>query len=44
MLRRKVSLQRKYNLTDTPIRNVKAILTAEGEFFMKVWYGRKAPS
>jgi hypothetical protein len=42
MLKHKVSLQRKYNLTDTPIRNVKAILKAEEEFFDKVWYGRKA--
>lgn len=39
-----MSLQRKYNLTDTPIRNVKAILTADEEFFTKVWYGRKAPA
>ncbi len=44
MLSRRVSLQRKYNLTDTPIRNVKAILTADEEFFTKVWDGRKAPA
>ena len=45
MLRRKVSLQRKYNLTDlAPIRSVSAILTAEDEFFTKIWYGRKAPA
>jgi hypothetical protein len=43
MLGRKVSLQRKYGLTDTPIRGVKQILEAEEEFFTKVWYGRKAP-
>ncbi len=42
MLGRKVSLQRKYDLTDTPVRSVKQILTAEEEFFTKVWYGRKA--
>jgi hypothetical protein len=44
MLRRKISLQRKYDLTDTPIRSVKQILEAESEFFTKVWYGRKAPA
>jgi hypothetical protein len=41
MLRGKVSLQRKYDLTNTPIRSVKDILAAEDEFFTKVWYGRK---
>lgn len=44
MLRRKLSLQRKYDLTDVPIRKVKDILAAEDEFFTKVWYGRKAPA
>ncbi len=44
MLRRKLSLQRKYDLTDIPIRNVKEILAAEDEFETKVWYGRKAPA
>jgi hypothetical protein len=43
MLSKKVSLQRKYNLTATPLRNVKSILKAEEEFYYKVWYGRKAP-
>ncbi|MDR4495156.1 MAG: restriction endonuclease [Nitrospirales bacterium] len=41
MLRSKVSLQRKYNLTSVPIRSTKDILRAEEEFFTKVWYGRK---
>src|SRR5579863_5906240 len=41
MLRRKITLQHKYDLTDTPIRSVKEILAAEGEYFTKVWYGRK---
>ncbi|HEX6435682.1 MAG TPA: restriction endonuclease, partial [Candidatus Binatia bacterium] len=41
MLRGKVSLQRKYNLTSIPIRSTKDILRAEEEFFIKVWYGRK---
>ena len=40
MLRRKVVLQRKYNLTDIPIRSVKQILAAEDEMFTRVWYGR----
>jgi Restriction endonuclease len=44
MLRGNVSLQRKYNLTNTPIRSVKDILEAEDEFLTKVWYGRKAPA
>jgi len=44
MLRRKLTLQRKYDLTDMPIRSVKEILAAEDEFFTKVWYGRKAPA
>jgi hypothetical protein len=40
MLRRKIVLQRKYNLTDIPIRSVKQILAAENEMFTRVWYGR----
>jgi Restriction endonuclease len=44
MLRRKVSLQRKYDLTSSPIRKVRDILAAEDEFFTKVWYGRKSPA
>jgi hypothetical protein len=41
MLRRKMVLQRKYDLTDVPIRSVKQILAAENEMFTRVWYGRK---
>ena len=37
---RKVSLLRKYELTEAPIRGVKAILEAEQELFDKVWYDR----
>ena len=37
---RKLSLLRKYELTDAPIRKVPAILKAENEFFDKVWYDR----
>ncbi len=44
MLARKVSLQRKYGLTDAPLRTLKQILAAEDEFYTKVWYGRKAPA
>jgi hypothetical protein len=44
MLSRRISLQRKYELSDIPTRNVKEILTAESEFETKVWYGRKAPA
>lgn len=42
MLRRKMNLQRKYDLTNIPIRSVKMILSAEDEFETKVWYGRKS--
>ena len=31
---------RKYNLIDTPIRSVKAILKAEEEFHDRIWYDR----
>jgi hypothetical protein len=44
MLRRKISLQRKYDLTDIPIRSIKQILAAEDEHETKVWYGRKMPA
>lgn len=37
---RKLSLLRKYELTDVPIRTIEAILKAEEEFFDKVWYDR----
>jgi hypothetical protein len=40
MLRRKMVLQHRYNLTDIPIRTVKQILAAENEMFTRVWYGR----
>jgi hypothetical protein len=44
MLRRKLTLQRKYDLTDIPIRSVGEILAAEDECETKVWYGRKMPA
>lgn len=37
---RKLSLLRKYDLTDMPIRGVQTILKAEEEFFDKAWYDR----
>lgn len=40
LVSRKLSLLRKYDLTDVPIRVVQAILRAEEEFFDKVWYDR----
>ena len=44
MLKKKITLQRKYNLTDAPIRSVKQILAVENELFTRVWYGRKMPA
>jgi len=41
MLSRRMALQRKYSLTNVPIRSVKQILAAEDELFTRVWYGRK---
>lgn len=37
---RKISLLRKYDLTDIPLRDVKYILKAEDEFQEKIWYDR----
>src|SRR5947199_31282 len=44
MLRNKVALQRRFDLTDDPIRSVKQIVAAENELFTRVWYGRKLPA
>lgn len=44
MLRKKIALQRKYDLAQVPIRSVKQILAAEDEFSTRVWYGRKMPA
>ncbi len=35
MLQRKITLQRKYHLTDAPIRSVKQIIAAENELFLQ---------
>jgi len=40
LVSRKISLLRKYGLTDVPIRGVRSILKAEEEFFDKTWYDR----
>jgi Restriction endonuclease len=40
MTRRKIVLLRKHNLTTDPLRSVQTILTAEEEFFDRVWYDR----
>lgn len=44
MIARKITLQRKYALTDMPIRNVKKILAAEEELNTRVWYCWKMPA
>jgi len=38
--RRRLKLLRKFDLTDEPIRSVRAIVSAEEEFFDRVWYDR----
>lgn len=43
MSKRKITLLRKHELTEAPLRSVKQILKAEDEFMNKVWYGRKMP-
>lgn len=43
MLSRRISLQRKYKLSETPIRSVKQILAAADELDTRLWYGRKMP-
>jgi len=44
MMARKMTLQRKYSLTDAPMRSVRQILTAENELSTRLWYGRKMPA
>jgi hypothetical protein len=44
MMSRKITLQRKYALTDAPLRSVKQVLAAEGELSTRLWYGRKMPA
>jgi hypothetical protein len=44
MSSRKMVLQRKYNLTDAPLRSAKQILSAEAELGTRLWYGRKMPA
>jgi hypothetical protein len=40
LCRKKMTLLRKFDLTEEPIRSVKAILKAEEEAFDRVWYDR----
>jgi Restriction endonuclease len=40
MTTRKMTLLRKHDLTEAPLRSVKQILKAEQEFFDRVWYDR----
>ncbi len=44
MAARKILLQRKYNLTDAPIRSVKQIVAAAEELGDRLWYGRSGPA
>jgi len=41
MTRRKITLLRKHDLTEAPLRSVRTILGAEKEFFDRIWYDRK---
>lgn len=43
MMSRKIALQRKYDLTDMPIRSTKQILAAAEELGDRLWYGRSDP-
>jgi hypothetical protein len=40
MAKKKMTLLRKHNVTEAPIRSVKQILAAEQEFFDRIWYDR----
>ena len=40
MTRRKMTLLRKHDLTEAPLRSIRTILKAEGEFFDRLWYDR----
>lgn len=40
LTRRHITLLRKFDLTDSPIRSIRQILKAEGELFHKRWYDR----
>jgi len=41
MTKRKVTLLRKHDLTEAPLRSFRTILKAEQEFFDRIWYDRK---
>ena len=40
MTKRKMTLLRKHDLTEAPLRSVRTILKAEEEFFERIWYDR----
>lgn len=40
LVKKKISLLRKYNLISDPLRNIKEILAAEEKFNDKIWYDR----
>ncbi len=40
LTRRKVTLLRKHDLTEAPLRSIRTIMQEEGEFFDRVWYDR----
>ena len=41
MTKRKMTLLRKHDLTEAPLRSVRTILKAEEEFLDRIWYDRK---
>lgn len=41
MTKKKMTLLRKHNVTEAPLRSVKAILKAEEEFVDRIWYDRQ---
>lgn len=40
MTRRKVTLLRKHDLTEAPLRSIRTVMKAEEEFFDRIWYDR----
>jgi len=41
LTRRRITLLRKHDLTDAPLRSVRSVLKAEKEFMDRIWYDRK---
>ena len=40
LTKKRITLLRRYNVTDAPIRSMKEILEAQEEFFDRIWYDR----